>query len=452
MHTEKMRHQVHASIDYYCSSLTGDPNRVQRVLQDACVKMEKRAINKPRKCSVGAVIIIVLLILSITAVAGVAVYQYFQSAIKYEADYGVYQDWPLDMKLSFIELLVSEGVDLGMDKVAQLHDEQISKEMQNSLADDIVTSYFGEGHDDFLSAVNMMEKEKGQFSTWSLEEKAWVSEAEEKAGSIRTDYEMHRIPGERDVSPDQALQIAQSILMKQYDLTADEIALWKHTIDFFSVQFDNGFSSAHNETIYQIAFYSEFSDIHPYFVTLSNTGEYISASEPFGINKSINQVIKDMMDPFVTVEDKARFAQEVSPFILTAIKNEENVNAYYTYLAHIPYIAYSEEYLNERKATAIAEHALVSHFGWPKEQVALYHPWISLREERADRVTDASHSVQENAVWYFKYKYMQTREIDAMYRNGEIPWGAIVVIDAVTGEVKEIRYLEESHPFSYLSE
>lgn len=84
-----------------------------------------------------------LVIVLLAAAVGVAVYRYYQQAIRNEAAYGAYQQWPLAEKPDFIEQLVSEGVSLDAEQLALLQDAELSPDEQERLADAIITAHFG---------------------------------------------------------------------------------------------------------------------------------------------------------------------------------------------------------------------------------------------------------------------------------------------------------------------
>lgn len=450
MDKSKVEQMIPQAFDISLSGLQEDPWLAQRVIAQA-QNPGKEQVKVKKKFSVGLILAMILILLSVTAIAGVAVYQYYQRAIRNEAAYGAYQQWPLAEKLNFIDQLVSEGVSLDADKLSLLQDASLSQDEQERLADEIITSHFGEGHDGSLSAVNMMEADKGPFDTWSLEDKAWMSETARDAGSAETDYEMHQLPGSGDITQDEALRLARRAVTETYGVDAAEVEQWPSTINFLTEQVDDGDAPAYHRTVYDVALYSPYSDVHPYFVKLSRTGELLNICKPFGMERTINQEITARMGSFVTVADKARFAKEVAPFVQDAVREGENVADYYQYLASVLYLDESAQYLDEDAARAKAEQALLDQ-GWDDQRLALYTPWVSLRAVTVDTAKAHAEPEQTGAVWYLKYKFIQEEEIDAMYRRGEIPWGVIVTMDATTGEILSIAEYTEADPFSAMPE
>ncbi|MGN0747431.1 MAG: hypothetical protein ACI4ML_12195 [Aristaeellaceae bacterium] len=204
-------------------------------------------------------------------------------------------------------------------------------------------------------------------------------------------------------------------------MAAAEAEQWPCTVSFLTEQVDDGDAHAYHRTVYDIALHSPYSDVHPYFVKLSRTGELLSIHKPFGMERTINQEIMARMGSFITVADKARFAAEVAPFVRDAVREGEKVADDYQYLASILYLDESAQYLNESTARLKAEQALRAH-GWDDQMLSLYTPWVSLRATTADTARADEQPEQTGTVWYLKYKFIQEEEIHAMSRRGDIPW------------------------------
>ncbi|MGN0972594.1 MAG: hypothetical protein ACI4OY_11600 [Aristaeellaceae bacterium] len=144
--------RVQQALNQDAAFIRPDPYLARRVM---LAEEAEGGGRRRRKLSTGLALVIVLP--AAVAAAGVVVYQYYQRAIRNEAAYGAYQQWPLAEKLDFIEQLVSEGVSLDAEQLALLQDAGLSPDAQERLADAIITDHFGDGHDGSLSAVSIME-------------------------------------------------------------------------------------------------------------------------------------------------------------------------------------------------------------------------------------------------------------------------------------------------------
>jgi len=74
MNHEKMREQVHAGIDRRCASLTSDPYRVQRVLNEVHEAPGTGGFIVNKKLSIGFILVIVMILTTITAIAATVLF------------------------------------------------------------------------------------------------------------------------------------------------------------------------------------------------------------------------------------------------------------------------------------------------------------------------------------------------------------------------------------------
>ena len=451
MEDRKDKQIVQQVFDSSLSGIQDDPWMAQRVLNMAHETQGTGGIVVRKKMSVGMVIVLILILFSLTAFATVAIYQYYSQAINNEATYGAFQQWPYEKKVAFIQMLVNEGAAIDCEKVDQLMNGNLSEKEAETVADEIVIGYFGEGHDGALSAINMMERELGQFNTWTLEDKAWVSEQKVVAGDPYVSYEFHKMPDEEDMQPAEAIATAQMLLPEVYDVTLEEVKTWPVTVDFLTESVSDGIQPTYHRDVYVIALYSPESDVDPYYVKLSERGELLLLSEPVD-NDTPNKEIINMTGHLDTPEEKAQFHQNIAPIIHQYVAEGKVISDFYKYLASIIYIMPSGEYISQETAQGIAEDAIKESFGWDDNMLMMYVPWVSLRGVTLDTATLGDESQLGGAVWHFKYRYDQTEKIDALYLAGEIPYGVKVTVDATSGEVVEIREYDEHEPFANMFE
>lgn len=67
--------------------------------------------------------------------------------------------------------------------------------------------------------------EKGDFLTWSLEDKAMWSQMQAQAGIV-SEYVLHGLPGTEDIAQDEAIRLAVDALRQTYGLTDDQLAAY----------------------------------------------------------------------------------------------------------------------------------------------------------------------------------------------------------------------------------
>ena len=320
--------------------------------------------------------------------------------------------------------------------------DTLSENEKNALADAIVIGYYGEGHDGALSVVNMMEKDMGEVSSWSLEDKAWVSEQQQQ-GQYANIEEIHILPQEGDITPEQAIAKANQLLCEQYDISEDEVASYRVTLDLMQLT-DDSSAPSKKQGVYQIAYYTPFSDVHPYCVLLTVEGDFLHSSRPYGMERDINDIFSAATEHFSTPQEKAEFSMKWAATIKEAVDNGEDVWSYYLHLSSIDYISPDERFLDQETALENAEASICSTLGWDYEQLKRYSPFISLRR------TEKGDKSAEQAIWFFKY-IVDAQNIE-MYWDQQIPWGVNVVVDARTGKVMLIEETTKNEPFSEYNE
>ena len=426
-------------MDAALPGLEQDPWFEERVMQR--IRQEESASRpvRHRKLSVALAVVLALTLLSVTAVAATLLWHYYRQNITTEAAYGYYQEWPLSEKVALVDRMLEENLAIDTARAGQLHDRSLSDEEKEAVADEIVIGYYGEGHDGVLSAANMMEHDMGQFNTWSLEDQAWFSEQQLANGHKQATYEFHKLPGENDIPADNAVARARDILTDAFDLDRQALETWRTDVTFSSEQISDGVNPTHMEDIYMIAIYEPGYDMDPYGVTLSHDGQLMHMSE--ARRDHFNDYLRSIDFPLETPEDKARFAQTVTPVIKQGIANGEKVNDHFRYMASIDYIMPSSEYMPEEQAVQLADEAVVTVGDWPEENLSNYICWTSLR-----RLDDG------RAVWFMKYRLLD--KFHGPLIDGEITWdyGMKVALDAVTGDVISAEKFDFGTPMCAIKE
>lgn len=437
MNDRKDREIIQVALDTTLSGLQDDPWLVQKVLDDA-----KGEVKVKKKWSAAMILVMVLILIAAIAVASVVLKEYYEKAFSTQNEKGYYQQWALTDKIALIDRMVKNDFDIDHEMVAKLSDTTLSENEKNALADAIVIGYYGEGHDGALSVVNMMEKDMGEVSSWSLEDKAWVSEQQQQ-GQYANIEEIHILPQEGDITPEQAIAKANQLLCEQYDISEDEVASYRVTLDLMQLT-DDSSAPSKKQGVYQIAYYTPFSDVHPYSVLLTVEGDFLHSSRPYGMERDINDIFSAATEHFSTPQEKAEFSMKWAATIKEAVDNGEDVWSYYLHLSSIDYISPDERFLDQETALANVEASICSTLGWDYEQLKRYSPFISLRR------TEKGDKSAEQAIWFFKY-IVDAQNIE-MYWDQQIPWGVNVAVDARTGKVMLIEETTKNEPFSEYNE
>lgn len=162
------------------------------------------------------------LILALTLIlltAGVALawslsHEYFEGVGRLEVQSGYYEDWSFDEKLQMLALMKQYGVEIDEGAVAAAQDTSLTKAEREKALDTFMAEKYGiYGRIDVISLESILTKEKGELYTWSVEDKAWYTDFEQKLGLLSIDEEnFYALPTKADMTQEQAKAVAQTAL------------------------------------------------------------------------------------------------------------------------------------------------------------------------------------------------------------------------------------------------
>jgi len=204
---------IRYAIDAQFSGVTKKPELQKRILQQV-----RGEIVVKKKLSVGLVMLIVLVLTTVTALALVTWKAVVENvmAIESENGRGSFGTWSLDEKLRLIESIRSSGIGLPQDKVDSLQDKSLTESEKEQIATAILTERYG--REDMIGHKSIMEKEKGSFDTWSIEDKAWYTEQLSKHGLLGYDQEKYLLPGSGDIQEEEAVSLAKKTMLEKFVL------------------------------------------------------------------------------------------------------------------------------------------------------------------------------------------------------------------------------------------
>lgn len=220
MNDEKMRQLIHTGIDRHCATLTSDPHRVQRVLNMAHETQGTGGIVVKKKLSIGFVMLLVFIFMSLTALAvtlltGTQIVEQFAVPMAQENDTATYtqESYTHEELVRLIKTLNENGFSME-------EDSNIMRALQN-----------GKGYweEEVLMAI-CREAFGGNFSTWSIEEKHWFDNMTVQIGF--KEKNSYRIPGEGDMTLPEAKAHAVMLLNAEYGVelpveSNDQWMIWE---------------------------------------------------------------------------------------------------------------------------------------------------------------------------------------------------------------------------------
>lgn len=280
MNHEKMREHVHTGIDRQCASLTSDPYRVQRVLNMAHETPKTGGFVVKKKLSVGMVFAIVLILMTVTAVAAVLL-SMRQIVEDYAVPMGQQSVGEVDYTPEELSILV---------QLAQENGIEFSEHAMSNIA---WAESHSEGYakDEFIKQLAYAEFGE-DMSTWTLEQQKWFDDALVAIGLFPENQKaMPEDPeGEREL----AVRRAVAHLTANYSIAGDITDESQYQV---GVQYINGDADGDYPGLYwSIDFQPKTITGGEYWVYLRDDGEILGQSVRPGL--SADSSVGDVRDAY----------------------------------------------------------------------------------------------------------------------------------------------------------
>jgi hypothetical protein len=154
----------------------------------------------------------------------------YENVIRSEAEYGLYQDWSVVQKINMVGWMQEAGIAVDAGQINILNDNTTSATQKEIIADDIIESYYGPGRGGAITILDIIGKDAGDYDTWSIEEKAWLTQTQQADGvfnnpDLNTLYVVNLLPDSTmgDITQKEVLKIARDAYQKAFGFTPDEL-------------------------------------------------------------------------------------------------------------------------------------------------------------------------------------------------------------------------------------
>lgn len=415
--------------------------RTHETLMTAANSVQEEKVVK-KKISVAFVLAMVLVLATVTALAVTALTAYYEKTIEMEAENGSFNEWSAANKVQLVDMMIEAGIELDDEKTALLMSGSLTEGEMDQLATELITGYFGFNHEGYITAMSMMEKEKGPFGTWPTEDQAWFSDIQKKYEyeTKNGPWTTYTIPEGDDISREEAIEIGKEVLQDMYRLKSSEIDTFRVEATFEQAETSKAGTEA-EETWKQwvLLFYPENDDM-PYQIELMNDGKYIASHEPPTKGEGILEQFLSLEEEKGTffrdwsIEEKAKFSQEWTAYIASAKANGEEIPEHILALTEVQFGVPMDTDITVADAHEYAKKALLKK-GWKEENFTIY-------------TTDVSYIVNDStsSTWRIAYRIEDILEHMQGVHDGLIPYGEVVLINAQTGDILSIGALEMDDP------
>ena len=220
----KLTESIRDAIDACTHGVDEAPSLRCRVLQKA------RGEEEPmiKKASMTLVIALIILALAAVAVAATVLWKDVgEKAAEMEGEYGYYEDWDTATKIKLVrDLYDMDALTGNADAERLLRGEGMTDAEKDALCDRIMLDFIGQDGDrvDLICLETIMSTlgdVEGGTPAWSVEDKYWYNQLMEKYG-IPTGETYYVLPEEGEISQEEAVRIARTVLESKSDWNLDE--------------------------------------------------------------------------------------------------------------------------------------------------------------------------------------------------------------------------------------
>lgn len=429
--------KVQKAVNQDAAFIRPNPYLAQRVLNAVNAESYgKGGIVTMKKRHVCTTLVVVMMLLSVTALAAVGLNWLYEHVIMQEGKSGHVRDWSVEEKIALIDIMVEVGIELDQDQVSYLHDEQEPEEERDLVAWEIISDYYP-SRDSVLTSIDIMAKDKGPIETWSLEDRAWLSQmlAQYQPDEVR--YGMNLLPNEEDISQQEAEDIFFRYYEDEYGLTQDDFDMETLTVSFGESTFSDGEETKTirnwtlNVDVIKERVTSEVPVSESVGAHISSAGEIIDAYNPFMYNWRDEWYDDSMREDFWTVEGIYSTMLKWYPRVEQLKQDGENLYQDLSHFATIDFALPQGGDMSEDEAILIASGAVQSELGLSSEEMQYYTIW-------------RAYYISEDGAGVYFFWFQRTKEVLNLPENVQSKLERVAVhVKADSGEI--IRIVVGSH-------
>lgn len=433
MNKRENRELIQDALDSALSGLQDDPWLAQRVIAEA--KGEKSA---KRKISYGLMLALLLVLAAVTALAATALNILYEKTIEVEGQEGLIEEWDAQSLINLIDWMQEAGVQLDEVQLHMLDDDALTHEQKRETALAIIEGYYP-SRDGILTSVDIIAKEKGPIEYWSLEDKNWLSDMLEQYRPSEVAHGRNLLPGEGDVSEEEAKAVFFAALEEKYGQTEDEFDLDTLTSSFGTGRFT--IDSVTEEGVRYWTFSVQTRDHQDSAAGfIRANGEAIQVTSFGAVGRTWIEDYADDRKVFnarTSAEGFYQLLHKWKPIFDEMIESGEldpnargyaNSDLMYWYSITDVVGLPREGDLTQEEARTFADAAILDRLGWTAEDLDCFTPWVSYRTDNAER-----------PVYWFVYRWHGMNDAFERFEQGKITRKVVVQIDAQTGETVKLE-------------
>ena len=413
MKRKQMRDQIQKSLNAELSGLRTSSRRRNMLYQNAV-----GGYRAKRKLTVGWVVAVTLMLLTVTAVAAILlsgkdfVNQYLVPMSQQTEDV----KWTDEEMKQILMLAEENGVEITEDiREALESSDAVYKEELLRMFMKIDLGFYP--------------------ATWPLEEQVWYDELLFKYGMKE---EITRfMPTEGEISEQEALDIAEKYVLENWSVDISEGQYTRYVQYMLSLDDESGAVNkrwdieyeAEDGTMYVLCLTPEGRVIEDGFSTYVHKTRDV-APEKEDIDDEVWKLARRMMDDqFYTVETLARFQMDYAELIEAAASSNDQQVILMRLLLEIPYAEPRETDISPAEAFAAAREA-ARIAGWNDDWFERCKYSVSYRD-------------YDDAEPTYRICFKLKADRRDLFYSREMPFGIVIYINPINGEVISINELNE---------
>ncbi|MDI9519899.1 MAG: hypothetical protein QM308_01895 [Bacillota bacterium] len=344
-----------------------------------------------KKMSLAMVLALALALLAVTGLAVTLWKNYYDNMAKNEGENGYFDTWSGQRRADFVLDMAKEGAAFNSEALDRLKDAATSETEKADIATRLLMDKY-DLSEDTITAISIMEKEKGPLPGWSLEDKAKYTRMLVETGTLGADEEMYWLPGEGDLTIEQAGEMAKAAIKDKYGARDRDFEAMRVIAELRSCADEQA------NKVWRVFYLNPDQDLYdmPVFdVKLeAGTGEIIEILAKADYEEENQQPLDEeglkldrrLISAFkkarpYTVEELAGLVQEFKPRLAELEAFRKDWGGYYAGYRHVldQDIRLPEEgMVKAEDARKTAEEAVLSLPNWTRKRLNMFEPFAQV--------------------------------------------------------------------------
>jgi len=417
--------------------------------------MEELVVKRRHKIFLGILVFVLVLTIGTALAYTLISNQYFQDVAKVQFEHGYYEDWSLNEKLTLLQLMKDNGVDMDDTEAdALLAGDGMTDAQREARVDKLIVDRYGiNGRTDVITLESILTKELGDFDGWPMEQKAWYSQMLIDSGLMGSDDDIYRMPGEDAITPEEAVEVARGEIMAVWGLSKDDLDACRTVWVYRTHVSDEEEKLLH----YEVFFEPESGDGYTYSCAVGNDGKVLTNEDNMfvmspaeekaameGTDASFEEKVSKMIMAYGDahglggqsmstwpLEDKLAVTEEIRPVIQAQLAADpDSVTGEFRYYATHRYGLPDERALTLEQAVETARNALVTELGVPQ----------AMAEKCTSRIYCYDVTDPDAPLW--KITLAPYDDFEEMEARGEETESWIVRLNAYTGAIVKAQLID----------